>query len=118
MDKTVANLNIEHYRRLLAETTDDAKRQTLLRLLAEEEARLAAIMLSNYPSAIVHLACERCGMRDACRLYRLIQEHEPTTPIGSVLAKLAANCPQQTNLDDCGLRYVEVPAVRPMAATG
>jgi hypothetical protein len=41
MDRAVARLNIEHYRRLLAEETDDARRQTTLRLLAEEEAKLA-----------------------------------------------------------------------------
>jgi hypothetical protein len=41
MDKTVARLNIEHYRRLLATETDESRRQMLLRLLAEEEARIA-----------------------------------------------------------------------------
>jgi len=40
MDKTVARLNIEHFRKRLAAETDDTKRQTLLRLLAEEEAKL------------------------------------------------------------------------------
>jgi len=40
MDRAVARLNIEHYRRLLATETDEARRQTLLRLLAEEEAKL------------------------------------------------------------------------------
>ncbi len=40
MDRTVARLNIEHFRRLLAEETDDARRQLLQRLLAEEEAKL------------------------------------------------------------------------------
>lgn len=42
MDRTVARLNIEHYRRLLARESDATRRQALLRLLAEEEARLAA----------------------------------------------------------------------------
>jgi hypothetical protein len=41
MDRSVARLNIEHYRRLLANETDEARRQTLSRLLAEEEAKLA-----------------------------------------------------------------------------
>ena len=40
MDRTIARLNIEHYRRLLAKETDEARRQTILRLLAEEEAKL------------------------------------------------------------------------------
>ncbi len=44
MDKTVARLNIEHYRKKLAEETDQTTRQTLLRLLAEEEAKLAGLM--------------------------------------------------------------------------
>jgi hypothetical protein len=42
MDRSVARLNIEHYRRLLANETDETRRQTLLRLLAEEEAKLAS----------------------------------------------------------------------------
>jgi len=41
MDRTVAHLNIEHYRRLLAVETDEAKRKVLQKLLAEEEAKLA-----------------------------------------------------------------------------
>jgi len=41
LDPTVARLNIEHYRRLLAHETDEARRQTIMRLLAEEEAKLA-----------------------------------------------------------------------------
>lgn len=40
MEKTVARLNIEHYRHLLTTETDDTKRQTLIRLLAEEETKL------------------------------------------------------------------------------
>jgi len=41
MDRTVARLNIEHYRRLLAQETDEARRKTIMRLLAEEEAKIA-----------------------------------------------------------------------------
>ena len=41
MDRSVAQLNIEHYKRLLARETDEARRQLLLRLLAEEEAKIA-----------------------------------------------------------------------------
>jgi hypothetical protein len=40
MDRTVADLNIEHFRKLLASETDPVKRQTIERLLAEEEAKL------------------------------------------------------------------------------
>lgn len=43
MDKAIARLNIEHYRKLLATETDEGKRETLQRLLAEEEAKLAAL---------------------------------------------------------------------------
>jgi hypothetical protein len=42
MDRTVAHLNIEHFRKLLTNEADEAKRQTILRLLAEEEAKLAS----------------------------------------------------------------------------
>ena len=42
MDKRVARLNIEHYRKLLATELDEAKRRKLQTLLAEEEKKLAA----------------------------------------------------------------------------
>jgi len=41
MDKTVTRLNIEHYRKLLANESDETRRQQIARLLAEEEAKLA-----------------------------------------------------------------------------
>jgi hypothetical protein len=43
MDKIIAHLNIEHFRKQLAAETDETKRQTLMRLLAEEEAKLEAL---------------------------------------------------------------------------
>ena len=39
----VARLNIEHFRKQLAEETDEGKRQTLRRLLSEEETKLAGL---------------------------------------------------------------------------
>jgi hypothetical protein len=41
MDRTVARLNIEHLRQQLAQETDQTRRATLQRLLAEQEAKLA-----------------------------------------------------------------------------
>lgn len=43
MDKSVADLNIAHFKRLLETETDADKRELLTRLLAEEEAKLAAL---------------------------------------------------------------------------
>ncbi len=43
MDEKVAKLNIEYYKRLLGSETDAAKRESIARLLAEEEAKLAKI---------------------------------------------------------------------------
>lgn len=40
MDRSIARLNVEHLRRLLATETDETRRKTLQRLLAEEEAKL------------------------------------------------------------------------------
>jgi hypothetical protein len=40
---TIVQLNIEHYRRLLETETDESKRQTIAKLLAEEEAKLAKL---------------------------------------------------------------------------
>jgi len=39
----IAQLNIEHYRRKLLTEQVDATRQQIVRLLAEEEAKLAAL---------------------------------------------------------------------------
>jgi hypothetical protein len=41
-DKKVAQLNIDRFRKLLATETDETKRKLILRLLAEEEAKLAS----------------------------------------------------------------------------
>ncbi len=43
MDRSVARLNIEHFKKRLAGTLDPAERQTIEHLLAEEEAKLAAL---------------------------------------------------------------------------
>jgi hypothetical protein len=43
MDKTIAQLNIEHFHRKLEGETDPTTRQTVVRLLAEEEAKLARL---------------------------------------------------------------------------
>jgi hypothetical protein len=43
MDKAIARLNIEHYRKLLTNVTDETRRQAIARLLAEEKAKLAAL---------------------------------------------------------------------------
>lgn len=43
VDRSIARLNIEHYKRLLAGEIDEAHRQVLLRLLVEEEAKLATL---------------------------------------------------------------------------
>jgi hypothetical protein len=47
MNMTIARLNIEHFQRKLSEENDDAKRQTLLHLLAEEEAKLAELVRTS-----------------------------------------------------------------------
>jgi len=44
MDRFVARLNIEHLRQALATETDHSKRQTLARLLSDEETKLAAAL--------------------------------------------------------------------------
>ncbi len=42
MDNFIARLNIEHYRKVLADEADEKRRQKILKLLAEQEAKLAA----------------------------------------------------------------------------
>ena len=44
MEKMIAELNLEHFRRKLAGETDPEKCGTLRRLIVEEEGHLAAIV--------------------------------------------------------------------------
>ena len=39
MERFVHRANLEHFRRLLAQTTDEAQRRKLEKLIAEEEAK-------------------------------------------------------------------------------
>jgi hypothetical protein len=41
VDRTVADLNIAHFKKLLSAEADPVKRRTIERLLAEEETKLA-----------------------------------------------------------------------------
>jgi len=43
MDMTIFRLNVEHFRKMLATEQEQMKREMLLRLLAEEEAKLSAL---------------------------------------------------------------------------
>jgi hypothetical protein len=47
MDAFIARLNIQHFRKLLGEEADKAKRENLLRLLLEEERILSEIENGN-----------------------------------------------------------------------
>jgi hypothetical protein len=47
MDRTVAHFNVEHFHKLLETETDESKRQMILRLLAEEEAKVASLKHSS-----------------------------------------------------------------------
>ncbi len=44
MDEFVARLNIEHFQQLLRDCADADERRNLMRLLAEEEAKLAKLL--------------------------------------------------------------------------
>jgi hypothetical protein len=44
MDRLVARLNIEHFRKALANEFDETKRQTLIRLIGEQELKLAGAL--------------------------------------------------------------------------
>jgi hypothetical protein len=61
MDKFVAKANIEHFRRKLAQETDEAKRQVLARLLAEEEAKLASRDPDHKSGTFLEGACPLIG---------------------------------------------------------
>ena len=44
MERTVANLNIEYFPQKLETEKDETKRRTLVQLLSEEQAKLAALI--------------------------------------------------------------------------
>jgi hypothetical protein len=45
--RMIIELNIKHYRKLLNSETDASKRETIAKLLAEEEAKLARLLRQN-----------------------------------------------------------------------
>jgi hypothetical protein len=47
MDKFIARLNIEHLRKRLTEDIDGVERETVTRLLAEEEAKLERLLANE-----------------------------------------------------------------------
>ena len=47
MHETIAHLNVEHFRKKLAEAGDDRQRKMVQDLLAEEEGKLAAFSPSQ-----------------------------------------------------------------------
>jgi hypothetical protein len=51
INRFIHEQNLAHYRKVLSETTDPAKRQTVLKLLADEQAQLAQFRASSNVSA-------------------------------------------------------------------
>jgi hypothetical protein len=49
MERFVIRQNIDHYRRLLEQTSDEAARQQIRRLLKEEEEKLHAAKAGDEP---------------------------------------------------------------------
>jgi hypothetical protein len=47
MDRYIHEQNLAHYRKVLSETTDPKKQQTLLKLLADEQAVSIGKLLGN-----------------------------------------------------------------------
>jgi hypothetical protein len=47
MDEFIRRANIEHYRQLLEQTTDEAERALILKLLADEEAKTPSSPVSR-----------------------------------------------------------------------
>ena len=51
MDSFIHRQNLEHYRKQLAATTDEAQRRMILKLLADEEAKEPPLCARNKPAA-------------------------------------------------------------------
>ena len=69
MEGFIARANIDHYRHLLKTECDEVKRQVILRLIAEEETKLAQEMAAagNKNSSSPYFALSRrCRKRRLC----------------------------------------------------
>ena len=49
MERYIHERNLEHYRKVLSETTNPTKRQTVLKLLADEQATQVSIETKYLP---------------------------------------------------------------------
>jgi hypothetical protein len=67
MDRFIHEQNLAHYRKILAETTDPAKRQTVLKLLADEQANLQPPPQKQYgppgQAILISVNWRSCGWR-------------------------------------------------------
>jgi hypothetical protein len=63
MEITIARLNIEHFRKKLSDEADETTRQLLLRLLAEEETKLARLTNRSLASKDVKVGVSSIASR-------------------------------------------------------
>jgi hypothetical protein len=57
------------------------------------------LTLADYPDAMVHIACDKCGRAGGLSKARLIAEHGAAIPLPDLRHALAA-CPRQPQFED------------------
>jgi hypothetical protein len=73
--------------------------------------RSGALLLSDYPTEYVNLACSKCERRGRLRKDPLIEEHGPDIALPDLLADLAKCARRGSFCDACGAYY---PALKPI----
>jgi len=61
MDWFIHSQNLQRYRKLLEETTDEGKRRTILALLAEEQAKEEKSSLLSGHDAVAPIVIDKSG---------------------------------------------------------
>jgi hypothetical protein len=70
--------------------------------------RSGALLLSDYPSEWVNVACTKCTRAGRLRKDSLISQHGDI-PLPDLLPAIAVGCPRVGNMyDACGAYYVEL----------
>jgi hypothetical protein len=73
--------------------------------------RASAILLSEYRSEIVALACNKCERRGRYRKSSLVAIHGPKIALSDLRSRFAADCPKMRSPcvnDDCGVHYPDL----------
>lgn len=79
--------------------------------LPQRQPGQGAVLLRDYPGAVILVDCPRCGRAGRYALARLVERFGPAAGLPDVLAVLAADCPRRgvgRFTDPCGAGLPEL----------